>query len=247
MKKLNGWLLIIFCLFFLIIFAIALVAIIPGILAPNENFQMSSKEILTTSIGFIIIISLLIFGLINGIQKVRKEKVIETVEYDKNLNINLTGQIAYNDYRNLILGLSFKKPIFFVGLAIMLFFLLAFIVNAENMINQFDNYYFIFILIGIFMISPLFTLIQIKRLYNSNKILQKQLNYTLTNDSIQIKGNAVDSIQAWSNFYQIRVTKNFFMFYQGEMVATILEKKMFSESELQDFQNFIKSLNVKRI
>lgn len=37
------------------------------------------------------------------------------------------------------------------------------------------------------------------------------------------------------------------MFYQGKMVATLLEKKMFSENELQEFNEFIRSLNVKRI
>ncbi len=57
----------------------------------------------------------------------------------------------------------------------------------------------------------------------------------------------MDSTQKWTHFYQIRETKRFFMFYQGKMVATLLEKKMFSENELQEFNEFIRSLNVKRI
>ena len=40
--------------------------------------------------------------------------------------------------------------------------------------------------------------------------------------------------------------KNFFLFYQGKSVATLLDKKMFSESELFEFQNFIKSLNINK-
>ncbi len=247
MKKLTGWILIIFCSIFLLIFAIALVAIIPGVLTKNTEIHMSIKEILGSSLGFLIVISLLMFGLKNGIKKVKKDKVIEIVDYDKVLSINLTGLIEYLDYRNLILGLSFKKPIYLVVLGLMLLFSLTFLVNRENMMNQFDSNYFIFIIIGAFLLSPIFTLIQIKRLYKTNKIFQEQLTYILTNDSIRIKGNTVNSTLKWTHFYQIKETKNFFMFYHGKMVATLLDKKMFSESELQDFLNFIKSLNVKRV
>lgn len=247
MKKLTGWLLIIFCSIMLLIFAIALIAIIPGVLNKGSEVQMSIKEILTSFIGFFIVISLLIIGLKNGIKKIKKEKVIETIDYDKELNINFTGQIEYLDYRNLILGISFKKPIYLVVLGIMLLFSLTFFANKENMVSQLDSNYFIFIVIGIFLLSPFFTLIQIKKLYNTNSIFQEKLDYNLTNDTIHIKGDTVDSTQKWTRFYQIRETKKFFMFYQGKMVATLIEKKMFSETELNEFQSFIKSLNVKKI
>lgn len=231
----------------LLIFAIALIAIIPGVLNKGSDVQLSIKEILTTSVGSIIVISLLIIGLKNGIKKIKKDKVIETINYNKDLNIDLTGQIEYIDYRNLILGLSFKKPIYIVVLGIMLLFLLTFIVNRETMMNQLHSNYFIIIFVGVFLLSPLFTLIQIKRHYNTNSIFQEKLNYNLTNDSIHIKGDTVDSTQKWTHFHQIRETKNFFMFYHGKMVATLIDKKMFSENDLREFQNFTKSLNLKRI
>jgi hypothetical protein len=247
MKKLTGWLLIVFCSIMLLIFAITLIAIIPGVLNKGSEVQMSIKEILTTTLGFLIVISLLIIGLKNGIKKIKKDKVIEIINYNKDLNIDLTGQIEYIDYRNLILGISFKKPIYLVVLGIILLFSLTFIVNKENMMNQLESNYFIIIFIGIFLLSPLFTLIQIKRLYNTNSIFQVKLNYNLTNDSIHIKGDTVDSTQKWTHFYQIRETKKFFMFYHGKMVATLIDKKMFSENDLREFKEFTKSLNLKRI
>ncbi|WP_088656272.1 YcxB family protein [Geofilum rhodophaeum] len=247
MKKLTGWILIIFCSILLLIFAIALIAIIPGVLNKSSEVQMSIKEILTSSVGFLIVISLLIIGLKNGIKKIKKEKVVETIDYDGELKIDLTGQIEYIDYRNLILGISFKKPIYIVVLGILLLFSLTFVVNRENMMNQLDSNYFIFIIIGVFLLSPFFTLIQIKRLYNTNSIFKEELNYILTNDSIQIKGETVDSTQKWTHFYQIRETKKFFMFYHGKMIATLIDKKMFLENDLQEFQRFTKSLRLKRL
>jgi hypothetical protein len=247
MKKLTGWLLIIFCSIFLLIFAIALIAITPGILNENSEVHMSIKQILSSSLGFLIVLSLLILGLRNGLKKIKKEKAIEIIDYNKDLNINLTGQIKYTDYRNLILGLSYKKPIYLVALGIMFLFSLTFLVNEKSIMTQFNSNYFIFIFVGIFFLSPFFTLLQIKRLYDTNKIFQEQLNYSLTNDSIQIQGDTIDSTQKWTHFYQMRVTKNFFMFYHGKMVATLLDKKMFSDSELHEFEDFIKSLNVRRM
>src|SRR5690554_955851 len=247
MKKLTGWILIIFCSILLLIFAIALIAIIPGVLNKSSEVQISIKEILTSSVGFLIVISLLIIGLKNGIKKIKKEKVVETIDYDGELKIDLTGQIEYIDYRNLILGISFKKPIYIVVLGILLLFSLTFVVNRENMMSQLDSNYFIFIIIGVFLLSPFFTLIQIKRLYNTNSIFKEELNYILTNDSIQIKGETVDSTQKWTHFYQILETKKFFMFYHGKMIATLIDKKMFLENDLQEFQRFTKSLKLKRL
>jgi len=220
-------------------------AYIPGILNDGPEAQMAIKEILTSSAGYIIVILLLIIGLNYGIKKVKKEKVIEPTIYNKDLNIDLTGQIRYIDYRNLVFGISFKRPITLVALGILLLFSLAYIVNRGNIMNQFESGYLIFI--GIVLLSPLITLIQIKRLYKTNKILQEKLHYRLTNDSIQIKGETVDSTQKWTRFYQVRETKKFFMFYHGKMLATLIDKQMFSENDLREFQEFTKSLNLKRV
>lgn len=246
MKKLTGWILIILCSLFLVIFAICMMIIIPETFTTNPEFQISTGEILTTLLGFVFMISILIFGLRSGLKRVKNEPIIKPVNYDKELSISLTGQIQYIDYRNLILGLSFKKPVYLVALGIMLLYSFAFLIDRENITNRLDSNYFRLIIIGALLLTPVFTLIKIKKLYNTNKLFQEQLSYSLTNESISIKGSTVDSIQKWAHFYQIRETKHFFMFYQGEMVATLLDKKMFSNSELEEFNTFIKSLNVKR-
>ena len=111
--------------------------------------------------------------------------------------------------------------------------------------NSYLNFILLFISLGIF-ISPILILRQTKKTYQTNKTFQEQLNYKLTNDSIHIKGETVDYVQKWTSFYKVKETKNFFMLYQGEGgVATLLNKKMFSDKELTDFRQFIQSLNLK--
>lgn len=246
MRKFTGWMTILFCSIILLIFAIALIGIIPGILANKSEVQMSAKEIITSVTGFLIVISLLIFGMINGVKKIKKEKVINIIDFPEKLEINLKGQISYKDYRNLNLVLSFKRPTYFVIRGILLIFLLTFFFNQGSVKNTIGPYYIIFIILGVFILSPILTIYQIKKLYQSNKIFQEQLNYYLNNESIQIKGETIDSIQKWSHFFKIKETANFFMLYHGKMVATLIDKKMFNDRDLAEFRRFIMSINIIR-
>ena len=243
MKKLTGWLLIIFCSFILLMFTIAIIGILSGKITNHTGAKMSSSEILSISIGFIIVITLMIWGLKNGFNKIRKVKPIETINYAKDLNITLTGKISYSDYRNLILGISFKKPIYLVLFGILLLFSISFFINKENMPDQ----YLVIIILGVFVLSPIISIIQIKKLYQTNAIFKEVLKYTIDNQSLTIQGETVDSRQSWNHFYMIRETKSFFMFYHGKMVATLIDKKMFTDNDLIEFSKFIKSLAIKKM
>ncbi len=247
MKKIKGWILIIFCSILLLIFALVLTLLIPDLLNSNSELPMSNKDILISTAGFLIVISLLIFGLRNGLKKIMKDKVREIIDYPGDLKINFKGKIEYKDYRNLILGLTFKKPFYLVFIGIMFLFTMPLFAKEENILNQSDFYYLILIFMVVFLFSPFITLVRIKRIYKTHDIFKEQLNYNITNDSIHVKGDTFDSTLAWTHFYQLRETKNFFMFYHGTVVATILDKKMFSQTDLTEFQQFIKSLNVKKV
>jgi fumarate reductase subunit D len=240
MKKVTGWILIVFCSVLLLVFALALIVMIPDFISKSSEVEITIQEMITSFVGFLIMILLLALGLREGIKKVKREKIIKTIDYKKELNIELKGKIAYKDYRNLILGLSFKKPIYIVVLGVILLFGLSFFGD------QTDTNYFMIGFIIVVLISPLFTLFQIKRIYNTNSLFHEEMEYKLTNESMQIKGDTMDSTQKWSHFYQMKETKQFFMFYQGKMVASFLDKKMFSENDLKEFKKFIQSLNISR-
>ena len=212
-----------------------------SVLKSGEPVEMTPKEIIGSSVGFLVVITLFIVGLKSGIKKIKKEK-IEIVDYVGTLDINLKGKIKYEDYRNLLLGLTLKKPNYLVFICIFTLLALS-LINASDIINLNFNF-ILFILLG-FFISPIIVVWQSKKNYRTNRIFQEQLDYKLTNDSIHIKGETINSVQKWTGFYKKKETKSFFMFYQGEGVATLLDKKMFSDKELTDFRQFIRSLNLK--
>jgi len=247
MKKLTQWATIIFSSIVLILMLLGMGITAYDVLNGNVRTPMDVREILSMGIGFLIAIGVLLFILIQAIKKVQKAPRIVSEAYDKELNISLKGKIEYKDYRNLILGITYKKPAYIVIYGIAILFVLTFIINLNKAISEFETQYLVMVVVfGLLLLSPIFTLVQIKKLYNTNAIFKEEINYVLNNDAIQIKGSTVNSTQSWNHFYQIKETKAFLMFYHGKNVATLLDKQMFSDADLIEFKSFIKSLNIKK-
>jgi hypothetical protein len=203
---------------------------------------MSLSEILTSSVAFVIIFFVLILGLRSGIKRIRKEKIIEIIPFSEKLEIYLSGQIGFKDYRNLIFGQTYKRPFYIIFSGLLIVFLLTFLPNNSKLSNQ--SFYYLYIFLGIFIVSPIFTLFRIKELYKTNKIFHEQLDYYINNDFIRIKGETIDSTQKWNRFYKIKETKDFFMLYNSNLAATLIDKKMFKDNEINDFKRFIRSLRL---
>ena len=244
MKKFTGWLAIILCSLFLMIILLFIVIILISILANPEDKinQMSTKEIISSIFGLVLFTIILIIGLRYGLKKI-KEKKFQVIDYTDTLDINLNGKISYKDYRNLLLELTFKKPKWIIYTCLTIMFLLSYLNKSSNIDIDVKP-----ILFGLFfiLILPILIIINIKKLYQTNKILHEQLNYKLTNDSIHITGEISNSIQKWTSFYKFKETKKFFMFFQGKGIAVLLDKRMFTDNELIDFQKFTCSLDLQR-
>lgn len=244
MKKIIGWLQVIFCSLLLLTLLMCVTVLLPDMLSPDPDHAMPASSIMTTSFGFLLFGIFLFIGLRNGLKKIKAEKPVERKPFEKELNIQLSGRIEYKDYRNLLLGLSYKKPVMLIFLGILVFSSLSMAINGEEVSGGSKIGFYVFF--GIFLLSPILSLIQIKKLYWSNKVLVEPMTYTLNNHAIHISGETVSSTQSWSHFYSIKETDHFFILYQGKMIATLLHKNMFSAADLFAFKEFIRSLDVKK-
>jgi hypothetical protein len=245
MKKLKSWLVIILCSLFLLLFVLVFIILIPEMLGSDGvKTNMSAKEAATSIVGFVVLIILLIIGLRYGIKGLRKKNAVEIIEFIDVLNIHFTGKIAYADYKKLILNRTFRKPVYLVLIGITVLYTVSLTVSGADVWDTLTSNYIPGVYIGLFIFVPITTIIQIKKIYKTNKIFQETLTYNLNNTAIHIKGATIDSTQNWAHFFKIVETKEFFMLYQGEAVATLLDKKMFVPNDVPTFQRFIKSLNV---
>ncbi len=242
MRKISGWLTIILCSIILLIIIVTPIALIPSIMSGSST-QMSAKEIICAIIGFIISISLLILGLRDGIKKIKRKSDKKFIEYESTLNIIVSGKISYRDYRNLIMGLSIKKPAFLLCLGLLILCLLS-MCNNGNYHELPDTIWVVFFIFAGIVATPLLVLYQTKKAFKTNKIFKEEVLYNFNNDAVEFKGKSFNSTIAWSHFIKIKETKTFFMLYQDNIVANLIDKKMLTENEITELRKFITSLNV---
>ncbi|MCD8445642.1 YcxB family protein [Tenacibaculum finnmarkense] len=242
MKKLQGWLLIILCSLLLIAFAITFFTVTYNIIFEDGDLLISKREQLTTLFGFVAFSYILILGLKRGIRLTRQEKKRILLPYNKELKIEFSGKINYKDYRNTLLFLTFKKPRFILILFIIPLFISSLYFYKQSDLIKIET--IIPLLIIGFTILPILTILNTKKTYKNTKILQQELEYKLNNETIHIKGDTIDSTLKWNHFIKIEETKKFYLLYNSKIIATFIDKDMFSKKDLKEFDNFLKSIDL---
>lgn len=241
MDKLKGWLIIVLNVFLFLVFALCLFVFVPDLFKKN----IVHKDSYIASFAFLVLLILSIYGFVNGLKKVTTQKKVSVI-YDKELNIQFKSQIEYKEYRNLIFGLSFKKPIFLIMFGLILLNIIIVFTN-KNISYIGQNLYFPIILgLSTIFIVPLIVYYQTRQIYKSSKLFHEDINYSLDNHSVKMNGETFESELKWTHFYKIKETKNFFMLYQGKTIANLLGKKNMNNGEIIDFKLFIQSLNLNQ-
>ena len=243
MRKLIGWVQVVLCS---ILFLIGLFFLLI-VLSPDDEEGLKLTQYTTWNVTVIVVIALLlVVGLTNGFKAIKKKKVTEIVKYEKELNINISGKIKYRDFRNLILGVIFRSPRYWiVPVVIAVYLIFIFTFTNDTSVDKRSNYITAFLFVIILIFRPIITFIKYNRIFKVNKLYNEHLAYSLNNESINIKGETIDKTLKWTYFFKIKESKNFFVLYQGGTLEALLDKKMFSENELAEFRQFAKSLNVK--
>lgn len=245
MRKFFNWLIIIICSILLLSIGVTLImTLLPELLPRTVDTETSLSDIISILPGFLIVIAITSLGLTRAIKRLKKKKSINISDYTKTLNINVSGSVSYKDYRNLMLGIIFKKPTYLFYLVIFILLFFSTINGNESFSDIIANNLFIYFLIGIFCILPILTLIQIKKNYQTNKFLHESITYSLTNESVHLQANSFETTQNWTNFIKTQETKSFFVLYQSNNAINILDKKMFTKEEIREIQSFIVSLGL---
>jgi len=241
MNKLKGWLLISLNGFLIFVFALSLAVFVPDLFKKNVDH----KDSFIASFVLLVLLILSVYGFVKGLQKIKPKKEI-LVPYDRELNIQFKSQIEYEEYRNLIFGLSFKRPIFLIMFGLILLNIINMFTNKN--ISYIDQNLIFPIILGLSVVvfAPLIIYYQTRQVYKSSKLFHENINYSIDNNSVKMNGVTFESELKWTHFYKIKETKNFFMLYQGKTIANLLDKKNMNNGDINEFRLFIRSLNLKQ-
>jgi hypothetical protein len=166
------------------------------------------------------------------------------------LNINLSiflmkikSKISFKEYRKLLFGLTYKKPMMKVILCV-----------AFAMLVWISGYYLHFLpvpkpaiyqyitLILITLVQPVVIYWTIKRNYDSSNHLRELLEIELTQDEIKIQGESFYTEIKWKKIFKIDEQTNWFLFYQNNLSAIIIPKKDFHGTQLEEFKRILSAI-----
>jgi Ca2+/Na+ antiporter len=204
------------------------------------NLLLSGVELQTSFLENVVYLLFPVVCLIYSIRKLKEIKTEETKpiteEYTGNLNLHFNGQISYKDYRNTSLEMYLKRR--WLTLVVMLLFIVLLLLSNRMEMPA------IIMWVVISLLLPFFAIHSAKKLYKQNKMFHETLTYDLNNETIQIQGDTVNTSMHWNRLFKIQETKSFFLLYHDSLVATWLDKTMFSGDEIVEFRKFVASLAI---
>lgn len=228
------------------------IPVLGGIINVIQFFNQSELEItlhsITVMLAILMVISaMLVYAmvlLIKAKRRDRAEKNKSLPTFDGTLNIRYTGRISYADYRNLLLGITLKRPVFVFFIAVMI--LLAIVVlsdiNAES--DHSLTLYLLLFMVLYAVLLPVFSVIRTRQYYKSNVFFQTDTEYHITNDELATVNSTADSTVKWTRFYRVTESRDFLLLYYDRIMAVFIDKRQLTLAQVVDLKQFIESKGI---
>ncbi len=99
---------------------------------------------------------------------------------------------------------------------------------------------FVFVIISS-VLHPVLIKRNLKKQFRTNKLLQQETEYTISENGIHRKSESFDSTYKWYDIYKIIEKENMFIIYESSNSVLILPKRFFySDNELARLKELIK-------
>ncbi len=157
--------------------------------------------------------------------------------------MKIKTKIEFKDYVNLNLQLITSKISFY-------FLPLAIIILLNNNIEGVlykdqTSIFFVVVIILVTIWFPIRVYLKMKKEFYTNKNLQERILYEFYKEKIDITGETFQSEISWTNIHRVKELKNWFLIYQSNNLANLVQKKNFTREEIIELRNFITQNNVK--
>ena len=157
----------------------------------------------------------------------------------ENNEIKVSGLISEDAMKEYIVFHSNRTRIWYVILAISLYFVLLQVALPDVSI--------IFILVASlfmgmivwFMVPKMYSKKGIKE-YRSDQLMQQEVFYTINAEGIYQKVRRSEMLTRWEDISSIHETKNLFLFYISKNKAIVIPQKFLLKSEMQRLRQLIK-------
>ncbi len=157
--------------------------------------------------------------------------------------MTIKTKISFKEYRNLLFGLAYRKPMMRVILAVaaaMITWILGYYLNFLPVPKPEIYQYITLTLITV--VQPTVIYWTIKRNYDSSNHLREPLEIELTPRDIKMKGESFQTKIAWEKIFKIDEQTNWFLIYLNNLSAIIIPKKDFHGTQEEEFRRILATI-----
>jgi hypothetical protein len=155
----------------------------------------------------------------------------------------IKSKITFNEYRNLLFGLAYRKPVMKILLCVALLMIIW--ISGYHLhilsVPKPEIYQYITLTL-ITIVQPLVIFMTIKRNYNSSNHLRERLELEFTQMEIKIRGQSFYTELAWNKIFKIDEQNKWFLIYQNNLSAIIIPKKAFHGDQEEGFRKILSSI-----
>jgi len=162
--------------------------------------------------------------------------------------IEIVSKIELNGYIKLIYILTYRKPILILVTLIGAVMLTLSILYFLGLYDVPDGppYYQLVMGILLTVIIPYSVYRGAVKNFNTNERLKETIRYGFDQERIKIKGESFSSELTWPKTHKVIELKDWILIYQNRIVANIIPKGSFTQTQLSDFKRMVSSVpNVK--
>ncbi len=158
-------------------------------------------------------------------------------------------KISQKEYIRLMYFLAYRRPVVIVTLLLgfyLIYLDVKIIMSGQlNFIPISSIVFNISILLGAFILYPLWYYYKFRKDYKTNKVISLETTSIFKEDIIQDVGESFTVELAWKNIYKVEELKNWFLFYHSKSTYGFCPKRVMTKEQISELRNMIKANHIK--
>ena len=154
--------------------------------------------------------------------------------------IKIKSKISFKAYVKLLYTLIYRKPMMIVIVCVGLAMLVWILGYQFSLLPLPRPLIYQYITLGLItIVQPLVIYSTIWNNYYSANHLRETLEIEFTKIEIKIHGKSFYTELTWEKTFRVEELNNWFLIYQNNLSAVIVQKKFFTKGQLQEFKTLV--------
>lgn len=156
--------------------------------------------------------------------------------------MTVNTRISFREYVALLYTITYRRPIMILLLVVDLLVIGWILGYYSGLPLPKPVYYQYLTVLLITVVQPLVIYTTIRRNYYSSSHLKQPVSIEFTQDEIRITGESFYTMLMWPKMFKVVELKRWFLIYENNLAAVIIQKRAFTPTQAQAFRTLAKDI-----